>query len=66
MLAEMGMRNANIGLAVGAVILFGGAFLFRHSAEGLVQLTMLAAWISAFAVCFFLDEREKRRRDRPQ
>jgi hypothetical protein len=66
MLAEMGMRNANIGLAVGLVVLFGGAFLLRHSGEGPLQFVMLAALISAFGVFHFLDEREKRRRDRSQ
>jgi hypothetical protein len=66
MLADMGMRNANIGLTVGLVILFGGSFLFRNSGEGPLQLVVLATLISAFGVFHFLDEREKRRHDRSQ
>jgi hypothetical protein len=60
------MRNANIGVAVGLAIIFGGAFLLRHAGEGPRQLVAVAAFIAAFGVFHFLDEREKRRRDRPQ
>ncbi len=62
----MGMRNANIGVAVGAVIIFAGGFLLRHAGEGPLQLVVLTAFISAIAVHHVLDEREKRRRKRSQ
>jgi hypothetical protein len=61
----MGMRNANIGLAVGLTVLFVGAFLCRHS-EGALQVVLLAAFVAAFGTHHFLDEREKRRSRRDQ
>jgi cyanate permease len=56
------MRNANIGVAVAAVIIFGGGFLLRHAGEGALQLVGLMALISGIAVHNILEERDKRRR----
>lgn len=58
----MDMRNANIGLAVAAVIIFGGAFLLRHAGEGALQLVGLTGLIAGVAVHNILEERDKRRR----
>jgi hypothetical protein len=57
----MGMRNPNIAVAVGAVILFIGAFLFRDAGEGALQLVALATLIGAFGTLHLLDERDRRR-----
>lgn len=62
----MGMRNANIGLVVGLAILFGGGFLVKNAGEGPLQAVAMLGLVSAFVVFHFLDEREKRRRDRSQ
>jgi len=56
-----GLRYANTGIAVAAVIVVGGAILFRNSGEGALQAVGLAGFVSAFAVFHFLDERAKRR-----
>ncbi len=55
------LRNANISLLVGAVILFTGAFLFRDSGEAAVQVVALIAFIATFGLFFILVERKRRR-----
>jgi len=55
-----GMRNANIGVLVGAVILIGGAILFRHSEAGL-QLITLLAFAAAVGSFLYLETRRLRR-----
>jgi hypothetical protein len=55
------MRSANIGLAVAAIVIFGGAFLLRNAGEGALGLVGLAGLISGVAVHNILEEREKRR-----
>lgn len=57
-----GLRYANIGLAVAFVILMGAVIFLRHAGEGVLQAVGLLAFVSAFAVYHFLDERDKRRR----
>lgn len=60
-------RNANIGLAVGAIVLIGGAILFRGNGDA-YSATTVASFIIATAVCFGLiirDERAGRKDSRP-
>lgn len=59
------LKYANIGLAVGMVILWGGAFLFRGS-EAVVQAITVFAFVVTFAVYRGLDERNRRREQRRQ
>jgi hypothetical protein len=59
-----GVKYANIGLAVGMSILFGGALLLRNAGDGALQALMLVVFIVTFAVYHGLDERDKRRRRR--
>jgi hypothetical protein len=56
-----GVRYANIGIAVAAVILVGGAIIFRNAGEGVLQAVGMFGFISAFVVYHGLDERAKRR-----
>jgi hypothetical protein len=65
-LSMPGLRYANIGLAVGFVILLVGGILLRDAGEGVIQALGMFGFISAFAVYGFLDERAKRRRERSQ
>jgi 4-hydroxybenzoate polyprenyltransferase len=60
-------RNANIGLAVGAVVLIGGAILF-HENDDAYSATTVAAFVIGIAVCFGLDirgDRAERKDSRP-
>jgi hypothetical protein len=57
----MSIRNANIALAVFAVVLFSGAFLFRNSGEGPNQIVMLVSLVIGFGTLTFLDARDDRR-----
>jgi len=56
-------RNANIGLAVGAVVLIGGAILF-HENDDAYSATTVAAFVIGMAVCFGLDIRAERKDSR--
>jgi hypothetical protein len=56
-----GLRYANTGIAVAAVIIVGGAVLFRDSGEGALHAVGLVGFVSAFVVFHVLDERAKRR-----
>lgn len=58
------MRNANIAVAIAAVIIFGGAFLFRHAGEGALQIVMLVALVAAFGTVNALDARDRHRQKR--
>lgn len=55
------LRQANIGIAVGATVMVVGAFLFRNSGEVALQLVGIASFVSAFAVYFVLLGRAERR-----
>jgi predicted MFS family arabinose efflux permease len=57
----MGLRYANIGIAVGSIIIFGGAFIFRHSGEAALQAVAVVGFVAAFVVYHALDERARRR-----
>lgn len=61
-----GLRYANIGLAVGFVIMVVGGILLRDAGEGARQALVLLIFVSVFAVYGFLDERDKRRKRRDQ
>lgn len=52
-------RNANIGLAVGAIVLIGGAVLF-HGNDDAYSATTVASFIIGMAVCFGLIIRDER------
>jgi 4-hydroxybenzoate polyprenyltransferase len=54
------LKYANIGLAVGMVVLWGGAFLFRES-EAAIQAITVFAFVVTFVVYRGLDERNRRR-----
>lgn len=58
------MRNANIALAVAAVVLFAGVFLFRNAGEGPLQIVMLVTLVVGFGTLTYLDAREERQRKR--
>jgi predicted MFS family arabinose efflux permease len=58
-----GVRCANIGIAVGAVIILGGAAIFRHS-ETAVQVVGFIGFCAALAVTIVLLDREQRRKGR--
>jgi hypothetical protein len=59
---KQSFRYANIGIAVGSVIIFGGAFIFRHSGEAALQTVALVGFIAAFVVFNVLDGRAKKRK----
>lgn len=61
-----GIRYANMGIAVAAVILVVGAFLLRDAGEAALQALGIGAFIACFVVYISLDERDKRRRKRGQ
>jgi hypothetical protein len=62
-----GLRYANIGLAVSAVILVVGVVLFRDSGEEALQGVGLAAFVIGSAVYLSLEKRaERREKDRAQ
>lgn len=52
-------RNANIGFAIGAVVMIGGAILF-HGNSAAYSATAVASFIIAMAVCFGLIIRDER------
>jgi predicted MFS family arabinose efflux permease len=56
-----GLRYANIGIAVGAVIIIGGGIAFRDAGEGALQAVALIGFFSALAVFSGLASRAKRR-----
>jgi len=56
-------RNANIGVAVGAVLLFGGTILFHGDADA-CSATTVGAIVACFGTMFWLDCRDERARDR--
>ncbi|HVY77138.1 MAG TPA: hypothetical protein VG898_01375 [Solirubrobacterales bacterium] len=58
------IRQANIGIAVGAVIMFVGAFIFRNAGDGALQLVGAASFIATFAVYFTLQARMDKRSGR--
>lgn len=55
----MNFRNANIGLAVGAVVLIGGAVLFYGNDDAYTAATV-AAFVIGMAVSIGLDIRDER------
>lgn len=60
------LRNAHISLLIGAVVLFGGVYLFRHADEDVLPLVGLVCWIVAFGTFSLLSARDDRRRRRDQ
>jgi hypothetical protein len=61
-----GIRYANMGVGVAAVILVAGAILLKDAGEGAMQALGLGAFIACCVVYVTLDERDKRRRRRGQ
>jgi hypothetical protein len=55
----MDFKNANIGLAVGAVVLIGGAILFYGNDDVYTAMTV-ASLVIAIAVNIVLDIRDER------
>ncbi len=45
---------------MGTTIIFVGAYLFRNSSEGALEIVMLVALIAALGIANVLDEREER------
>jgi hypothetical protein len=60
MWARNGLRNANIGIGVGVVILAITLIFFNDASEGIIQAIGMFAFFTAFAVYHALDERERR------
>ncbi len=62
------IRNGNIGIAAGAMVLAVDVFLFISGriGEAALQAGGLFAWFVAVAVAVGLQERARRRRDRTQ
>jgi len=58
------LRQANIGIAVGVVVMVVGAFLFRNSGEAALQLVGIVSFASAFAVYFVLLGRAERENEK--
>jgi hypothetical protein len=56
-----GLRYANIGLAVSMVVLAIGVLAFRNSGDGAIGAVGMVAFLTAFGVYHFLDERAKQR-----
>jgi hypothetical protein len=59
-----GLRYANIGIVVGAVITVVGVLIFRNSGEAALQLVGFAGFTATLVVGFALDERARRRKNR--
>ena len=64
MLSKRDLRNANIAIAVGAVIVVIGGFLVRNDGDAAMQLVGLGAWIVGFCTLTFLNAKEHRRERR--
>jgi hypothetical protein len=62
----LNLRNANISAAIGAIVLFVGAFFFRHASEGILQLVLVVSWIVMFGTLALLNGRDERRQKRNQ
>ena len=52
-------RNANIGVAVGAILMGAGIFVF-HGNEDLQSAATVVSFVVAMAVYFVLSERDER------
>jgi hypothetical protein len=61
-----GIRYANMGVGVAAVILVVGTILLKDAGEGALQALGLVAFIACCVVYVTLDERDKRRKKRGQ
>lgn len=57
-----GIRYANIGIAVGVLIVVAGVLAFNDSSEAAMQLTALVGFFSALGVSNALQEWARRRR----
>jgi uncharacterized membrane protein YecN with MAPEG domain len=58
------IRHANIGIGVCTLVAIVGVLALNGSGEGALQLVGLAAFFSAFAVYWALEERSRRRKRR--
>lgn len=63
-MSERDLRNANIGILVGVLIVVMGLLVFRNSGEEALQLVGLIAFVGALAVQTILDELAERREKR--
>jgi hypothetical protein len=63
-LAVNGIRYANIGIAVGTVIIGVGVFLLKDSSEAAIQAVGLIGFLIGAAVYAVLDERATRREEK--
>jgi hypothetical protein len=60
----MGLRNPNIAVAVGAVVLVSGILLFRDAGEGAMQMVIIAMFVAIFGTLALLDARDERHEGR--
>jgi hypothetical protein len=58
------IRHANVGIAVAAVVLAVGVFVFKDAGEGALQAVGLVGFVSALFVSHTLDAHAKRREER--
>jgi uncharacterized membrane protein YdjX (TVP38/TMEM64 family) len=59
-----GFRYANIGIAVGTVIIAGGVLAFKDSSEAAMQVVAMVGLFTALAVALTLTDRARRRKDK--
>jgi hypothetical protein len=64
MVAEMDLRNANIAIGVGGIVLISGCLLFGDAGDYALELVALAMLIATFGTLTFLYVREDRREER--
>jgi hypothetical protein len=57
------LKNANIGIAVSALVLIVGFMLFRSS-EGAMEALAIGAFAAGMAVLLLLDRRDERTHDK--
>lgn len=58
------LHHANVGIAVAAVIMIVGAFLFRNSGETALELVGITSFVGALVAYFISEERARRRSER--
>jgi NADH:ubiquinone oxidoreductase subunit 5 (subunit L)/multisubunit Na+/H+ antiporter MnhA subunit len=61
-----GIRQANIGIATGVVIIVVGTIVFRHSEEALQLVGLIGLCASLLVAVVLLERAERRKENGPQ